>query len=183
MGPNDPRGEDVSPKPASDIDWQRLWFATRQSAWSSLAIIPSEPGVDVVQIAESLVATGRLHGERAVSLLDATGVHLEGVHQVTDALSTMTARGEWVIVPVGPIAENPSAVPIVQATSAALLVVRLGESLLASARTAIETVGRERFLGSIVLDGRNAPGTPIHLALPALSALAALAGLLTRSIT
>jgi hypothetical protein len=181
MGPNDPRGEDVSTKPASDIDWQRLWSATRQRAWSSLAIIPNEPGVDVLQIAESLVATGRLHGERPVSVLNATGVHLEGVHQITDALSAMTGRGDWVIVPVDPIAENPSAVPIVQATSAALLVVRLGESLLASARTAIETVGRDRFLGSIVLDGRKTEGgAPLHLALPA---LAAIAGLLIRSIS
>lgn len=163
--------------PAPDVDWQRLWFAARQRAWSSLAIIPNEPGVDAHWIAESLVATGRVHGERPVSLLNAVGAQLDGVHQLIDALGTMTARGEWVIVPVDPIAQNPSAVPIVQATSAALLVVRLGESLLASARTAIETVGRERFLGSVVLDGRKTGrGAALHLALPA---LAIVAGLLT----
>jgi hypothetical protein len=67
----------------------------------------------------------------------------------------MTGRGDWVIVPVDAIDVNPSSVPIAQATSASLLVVRLGQSMLTSARNAIEVVGRERLLGSIVLDGRG----------------------------
>ena len=74
------------------------------------------------------------------------------------------------IVPVDPIAENPSSVPIVQATSAALLVVRLGDSLLASARSAIEVVGRAKFLGSIVVGSQGGKGSPsLHLTLPALA--------------
>jgi hypothetical protein len=63
----------------------------------------------------------------------------------------MTSRGECVVVPVDPISENPSAIPVLQATSAGLLVVRLGESHLGSARNIIEIAGRERLLGSIVL--------------------------------
>jgi hypothetical protein len=160
----------VSTKPAPDHgDWERLWFATRQKAWSSLAIIPSDPGVDAGSIAESLVATGRVHGERTVSLLNARGVQLGGVHRLVDTLGAMTARGEWVIVPVDPIADNPNAVPIVQAASAALLVLRLGESRLNAARAAIEVVGRDRFLGSIVLGGRKGANS-FDLALPALIA-------------
>jgi hypothetical protein len=160
----------VSTKPGPDhSDWERLWFATRQKAWSSLAIIPSDRTVDAESIAKSLVATGRIHGERPVSLLNGRGVQLGGVHRLADTLGAMTARGEWVIVPVDPIADNPNAVPIVQAASAALLVVRLGESRLASSRTAIETIGRDRFLGSIVLGGREGSSS-LHFALPALIA-------------
>ena len=76
-------------------------------------------------------------------------------HGLIDELGVMTGRGDWVIVPVDAIEVNPSSVPIAQATSASLLVVRLGESMLASARNAIEVVGRERLLGSIVLGGRG----------------------------
>jgi hypothetical protein len=147
----------VSGKPAPDTDWQRLWFTTRQHGWNSLAIIPSEAAVDVGRVAESLVNTGRLCAERPVTLLNARGANMANVHDLVDSLGAMTGRGEWVIVPVDPIEDSPSAVPIVLATSAALLVVRLGESLLTSARVAIEAVGRERFLGSIVLED-NAPG-------------------------
>jgi hypothetical protein len=147
----------VSGKASSAVDWQRLWVATRQKAWTSLAIIPSDRGVDIRQVAESLVAAGRMHGEKPVSLLKATGAQLNDVRQLVDKLNVMTGRGEWVIVAVDPIAENPSVVPLVRAASAALLVVRLGESLLASAHTAIDTVGRARFLGSVVLGRRSAP--------------------------
>jgi hypothetical protein len=44
---------------------------------------------------------------------------------------------------------------VVRATSCALLVVRLGESLVTSARDVIEVVGRDRLIGSIVLNRRK----------------------------
>jgi hypothetical protein len=143
------------------VDWERLWVATRQSDWTSLALIPSDGGVDIKQVAESLAAAGRQHGEKPVTLLNAAGAQLIDVRQLVDKLNAMTARGECVIIGVDPIADNPSVVPLVRASSAALLVVRLGESLMASAETAIETVGRPRFLGSVVLDSRRAVGGKI----------------------
>jgi hypothetical protein len=157
MGPHHARGADVSKKSSATVDWERLWVATRQDDWTSLAVIPSDTGVDIKQVAESMVAAGRLHGEKPVSLLNAIGAQLTDVRQLVDKLNATTARGEWVIVAVDPIADNPSVVPLVRAASAALLVVRLGESLLASAQDAIDTVGRSRFLGSVVLDRRRAP--------------------------
>lgn len=144
----------------TDNDWQRIWFSTRQQNWSSLAIIPSDPGVDVLRVAQALVAIGRLHGERPVNLLNATNVHLENVHHSIESIAGMTSRGEWVIVPVDPVVENPSSVAVVRATSAAVLVVRLGESLLGSSRTAIDIIGRERFLGTVVLDSAGSGHAP-----------------------
>jgi len=157
MGPHHARGADVSKKSSTTVDWERLWVATRQDNWTSLAVIPSDTGVDIKQVAESMVAAGRQHGEKPVSLLNATGAELNDVRQLVDKLNAITARGEWVIVAVDPIADNPSVVPLVRAASAALLVVSLGESLLASAQAAIDTVGRSRFLGSVVLDRRRNP--------------------------
>ena len=143
----------MSAKTLPDMDWQRIWFATRQQAWTSLAVIPSDHGVDVGRVAESLVAAGRLLDDKPVTLLNGRGAELSGVRQLVDSLAVMTGRGEWVVVAVDPIGLNPTTVPLVRATSAALLVVQLGESLLASSRATIEAVGRERFLGSIVLSG------------------------------
>jgi hypothetical protein len=140
-----------------NMEWQRLWFATREHAWNSLAIIPSDSSVNARLVAESLVETGRVHGERPVSLLNGVGVQLAGVQQIVDAMGSMTGNGDWIIVPVDPISENPSAVPIVRAASAALLAVRLGTSYLGTARAAIDVIGRDRFLGSVVLgkEGRH----------------------------
>jgi hypothetical protein len=133
-------------------EWESLWFSTRQTPWESLALVPNDVAVNVDRIAESLVATGRLHGERPISLMNGCGVHLSEVQTFIDTLAKMSARGEWVIVTVDPIHQNPSAVPIARAASHALLIVRLGESLLPSARSAIKAIGRERLIGSIALD-------------------------------
>jgi hypothetical protein len=148
-----------------DFEWQRLWFATRAKAWSSLAIIPSDPGVDAHRVAEALVKTGRVHGERAVELLNAQGAQLASVHHLVDKLGQMTARGEWVVVPVDSITENPNAIPMVRAASAALLVVRLGESLLDASRAAIDVVGRDHFIGSVVLGPERDGGDLLRISI------------------
>jgi hypothetical protein len=141
----------VSTDRAPDIEWQRIWLSMRQRGWSSLAIIGSEAGLDVHSVSEMLVATGQVHGEKPVSTLNAQGIRLSDVHQLVDAMQDKTTAGEWIIVPVDPIAENPNAIPVLQAASAVVLVVQLGESLLDSARKVIEVAGRDRVLGSIVL--------------------------------
>ena len=135
-----------------DNEWQRIWFSIRQQGWSSLTLVPTHAGIDGRKVAEAFAATGRVQGERPVSVINGEGIHLEGVQHVIEAIEAAVSRGEWVIVPVDAIAENPAAIAIVQAASASLLLVRLGESLLTSAQNAIDAVGRERFLGSLVLD-------------------------------
>ena len=136
----------------ANSEWQRIWVMLREHEWTSLAIVPSHAGIDVVSIAESLTRTGRLHGERPVTTVNAVGVQLSNVNHLIESANGLGAHGQLVLVPVDPIEANPSAIAIVRAASAALLVVRVGESLLASAQATIDTVGRERFLGTILVD-------------------------------
>ena len=145
------RNQDVSGAAGSDADWQRLWFATIRKPWTSLAIVPADSGIRVDQMAEALVAVGRQHGARPVRLLSAVGASPGDVQKLIESISTMTSRGDCVVIPVDPIAQNPTAAPIVAATSGALLVVRVGASRLSSARSAVDAIGSERVLGSIVL--------------------------------
>jgi hypothetical protein len=145
----------VTVQQSLDNEWQRIWFAIRQHTWSTLALVPSHSGIDVVKIAQALVATGRLQGERPVGMVDATGVQLGNVQQTIASMTSAGERGEHAVVPVDAIHDNPSTIAIVQAASIALLVVRLGESPLASAQTTLDVVGRSRFIGSIVVDGAS----------------------------
>jgi hypothetical protein len=138
--------------PMPGADWQRIWLAARRREWNSLAIVPSHPGIDVKRVAERLAATGRVHGERPVSVVDSVGVELSNVGQVIDSVEALSDRGECVLVPVDPVAENPATLAIIRAMSATLLVVRLGESQLATVQHVIDTIGRERVLGSLVLE-------------------------------
>jgi hypothetical protein len=136
----------------ADNEWQRIWFSIRHQRWSSLALVPSHPAIDVYHVAEMLAATARRQGERPVSIISGIGVQLENVEKVIESVVGATSRGDWVIVPVDAIADNPSAIALVQSATAALMVLNLGESLLSSAQAALDAVGRDRFLGSIVLD-------------------------------
>jgi hypothetical protein len=139
----------------ADNEWQRVWFAIKRHGWTSLALVPSHSGVDVLRIAETLGATARRQGERPVHVVNGTGIHLENVQKVIDAVGSGTARGDWVIVPVDAVTDNPSAIALVQASSSALLVIQLGESLLADSESTLDAIGRERFIGSVVLDGSD----------------------------
>ena len=138
--------------PDLDNEWQRVWFSIRHQGWSSLALVPSHAGIDMNKVAELLAATARRQGERPVHVVSGVGASLESMETILSSVRTATDRGDWVLVPVDAIGDSPIAVPIVRATSAALMVLNLGESLLASVQLALTSVGRERFLGSIILD-------------------------------
>jgi hypothetical protein len=140
-----------------DNEWQRIWLSIRNHSWSSLALVPPDSSLDVTMVAETLAVIGRLESDHGVTVINAAGVQLSSVQQVVDSITAAVARGERVIVPVDSFADNPSSIAIAQATSAALLVLRLGESGFRVARQALDAVGRERFLGSVVLDGGLKP--------------------------
>jgi hypothetical protein len=132
-------------------DWQRIWLAAGEKQWGSLVLIPNDASVDVVRCAEALAATGQVHAERPVKVVNATGIQLGSVQETVDNIVEMTRRGERVIVAVDPLADNPAVIAIVRGSPAALLIVRLEESLMASARSTVDMVGRDRLIGSIVL--------------------------------
>jgi hypothetical protein len=152
MGAHDPGGQTVKKSRVPDNDWQRIWFTARQRDWSSLALVPSDASVDVVRVADILMTTGQMHGERPVGVVNATGLQLPGVQKTIDSIAAITRREERAIVPVDPIDDNAAAIAILRACSAAVLVVRLKESLLSTALAATELIGRDHLLGGVVLE-------------------------------
>jgi hypothetical protein len=137
--------------PTADSSWQRLWFSTLRTTWHSIAIVPLESGIDAHKVAEGLVAISREHGAKALRLVNGVGAQPSQVSQIVDVLTETAEQSESMVVPVDPLQENPSAIPIMRAASGILLVVRLGQSQLAVARRAVETVGADRIMGTIVV--------------------------------
>ncbi len=157
MGTNSTRSTVVTTTPTLESEWQRIWFGLRQRDWTSVAIVPSHAGVDVAKVADTLAEMGRLEGEHPVTVIPALGVQLAEMSRITDAVGEATARGQLVLVPVDPVADNPSTIGILRATSAAMLVVRLGESDLSVTRSVVDAIGRDRLLGSVVLETSDPP--------------------------
>jgi hypothetical protein len=138
-------------------EWQRVWFALRQQPWTSLALVSTHEDIDILAVAEALAATGRQVGERPVTVKDATGVELSAIQTVIEDINVAKDRDEWALVPVDPIPRNAAAIAVVRATSAAVLVIRLGESLMSDAQSTLEDVGRDRFVGTIIVDASLNP--------------------------
>lgn len=134
-----------------DDDWQRIWLSARDKDWSSLVLVPNDSTVDIVSFAETLARTGRVHADWQIRVINGKGVQLGDVQQLIDTITATTARGERAIVPVDPVSDNPAAIAILRGTSAALLILSLGESFLNAAQETIETIGRDRIIGSVVV--------------------------------
>jgi hypothetical protein len=134
-----------------DSVWQRLWFATLESPWTSLAIVPSDPGIDTTVIAESFAAAGRCHGARSVQIVNGVGAAVSNVEALGASVAAGAARGDLVVVPVDAIDENSAAIPLIRICSAVLLAVRIGDSRVASAKAVVEIAGAVRVVGSVVI--------------------------------
>jgi hypothetical protein len=137
---------------ASDPNMQRLWFSMLRFSWSSLAIVPTDAEYETSQLMEALVEVGRQHGAKPIRQVSGVGAALGDVQALTRSIREITDFGAYAVVSLDPIAQNPAALHIARATSGVLLAVRIGESLVASARSTVDAVGRDRIIGSIVLD-------------------------------
>jgi hypothetical protein len=76
-------------------------------------------------------------------------------HQL-EVVQSEAASGERLFIALGSVTENPTAVPLACIADRVLLCVALGTTTKKAALRTIEAIGRERFLGTIVVDPREA---------------------------
>jgi len=126
--------------------WQTLWFEIRRHAWHSLALVPVEDGTVSLRAATLLHEVGRVFEGPLLAVLDATHLTLGAAHELLAAVEGGT--GSRLVAVDSPL-DRPSALPIVAAADAALLVLTLGESTVPEAEKVIEEVGPKRFIGAI----------------------------------
>src|ERR1043165_6875921 len=108
-------------------DWQRLWLATQERAWRSLALVPAGAGAPLditVHIAMALARTGMQHMGTQIHVADATELGLEDTAVLT-AQVRESARSGLVIVALAPVSMNPVTVPLAQSSDCAVLCVLL----------------------------------------------------------
>lgn len=130
--------------------WERLWVAGMRVPWTSLALVPAVPGVPVQGVAEALVNVGGEYCGRPVELIDARGVTMSQVRELSERVGAARERHALVIMLDSPLVSQSTQV-VAHAASAALLVVPVGPTLLGEARRTIEAVGRSRFIGAVTL--------------------------------
>ncbi len=133
-------------------EWQRIWLRAQGRDWVSLAVIGSSPRSPdaVMRVAGMLARVSEELGHPLV-VLDGRDVEMRTMASIQARMRSLAARGTRAITVLRLPAENPVTVPVAQAADASLLCVFLDESVMGGVERAVEQVGRERFLGTVVL--------------------------------
>jgi hypothetical protein len=154
-------GSTVEPLLTSD-DAQRLWLEIQRRQWSSLVLVPADPGASAASIAASLTKASAALGDPELRVLNAEGMGTEAIRGViadlklmadlsTRAVSATTGNPWRVVVTIESVLSNPLGIMLAQAADLALLCVRKRKTKLASVQRTVELIGRDLFIGSVVL--------------------------------
>jgi hypothetical protein len=151
--PNSPSGvADASVPVDVDPAWERLWLQALRTEWRSLAIVPLDATIDADRVAQALTAVANRAGTTNLRWIDARQTTLSGVPGLLDQIRRSAQGASRAVVALAPIADNPAAISIARAATRSLLVVRMGESRIAAARTTLDAIGRERVIGSLLVE-------------------------------
>ena len=136
-----------SPRP--DREWQRLWFSLRAYEWRSLAILGIEGASQAEQAAQRLIAVAFEDEKTPVAEINALGMSYQ---EAIGVASTLQLAGQpLTLVTCDAPDVNPAMIPIVQAVTGIVVVVRLGETRLDAVKRTLDVVGRDKILATVTV--------------------------------
>lgn len=140
------------------ISVQQLWFQVHQREWSSLVLVPADPGGSAAGVATNLARVGAMLGDAAPRVLNAERMDPA---MIADLIADLSSQGpsatsggsgqRRTVISIDSVLANPMGIGIAQAADAVLLCVRTRRTKLAQARRTVELIGSERFIGSVLL--------------------------------
>jgi len=153
-----------------DLDIQHIWNELSwKKPWRTLALVPTSPTRDVVELACSmgqLAAYDNKHAVIVINTLEQKSfdspyfdvVNLRDLSipkedivydYLPHLFEQMAHEGKRVIVVLDELVKHPYFVPIVRMLDASILCIHLGESLFARSKKIIDMIGQEKILGCI----------------------------------
>jgi hypothetical protein len=135
--------------PTADV-YARAWFGLAHHPWTSVALVPANPGIALLTIANAIAAVGNSYAD-PVAVLTAQHVTPASARSLLVELARRNASGDRSIVATAWPLRDAGVIPIARAVDACVLIVRLGETTLREARETIACIGSERFLGSVTV--------------------------------
>lgn len=144
------RAPDV-PELADDVRLQLLWLALQQRTWRSLAVMAASAGIETLPVADTLAKLAWAYTGQPTCVFDMRDLNLRLLeHQIRD-MAAQLQGGERVFVALRSMNENPTAVPLAMAADAVVLCVALGRTDIRAAQRTLSAIGRERFLGTLIV--------------------------------
>ena len=132
------------------IEYQRLWLYMASHRWRTLAIVPAEEGLSTYEVASVIMGVGAHHGA-TIGVFDFRDVRLHRVLAVVADACEHVVPGERLIFATRSIKENLATIPLARAADGVLLCVSLGSTRISLVEETIQEIGKEHFLGSVLV--------------------------------
>jgi hypothetical protein len=143
--------EPVADLRASGVE--ELWYLLLSRRWSCLALVCPERTPRTLRLARDLAAFGAQHRRRPIEVIDAQELDMQRASAIAGRIEAdgdlPHLDGSRFIVAVDSPIANPSAIEVLTATDAVVLLVQKGVTTIPQARKIIELVGRQRLVGAV----------------------------------
>jgi hypothetical protein len=136
-------------------DWQRMWLRIQTLEWQTLALVPGDDETSTLEVGNLIARLARDHNE-PVHVADMRALRPKHVDAFLEAARWEARQGTRIVFVTRSAATNIATVPLARGAHRAILCVSLGSTSLSSIRDTIEQIGREHFLGSLIV--RSAAG-------------------------
>jgi hypothetical protein len=147
--------------PSTDIDgswdradWQHMWLQTQSTEWRTLALVPGDDQTSTFGVANLIVRLALDHGE-SIHVADVRALRLKHVEAFLEGIRWEASKGTRVIFATLSASSSLVTVPVAQAADCAILCVSMRSTSLSATRSTVEQVGRNHFLGSLLVRGSS----------------------------
>lgn len=137
---------------ADDARWQHLWLAIQRRPWRSVAVLAAGPGVDTLELSNAVSKLAWRYSGEPSTVFDLRAVTLRLVDYQLREIAERVGAGERAVLALTSIAENPASVPLARGADCVIVCAAPGKTPLKSIQAAIQQVGRERVIGSLLVD-------------------------------
>ena len=134
-----------------DLAMQSLWLAIRRRAWRSLAVVAGSPHAPTIEVASTLAKLCWAYRGQPTYVVDRRDLSLRLIEYQLREVASQLEQQQLTIIALRSIAENPTVVPVAASADAVVLCVRLGQTKIAAAERTVNEIGRDKFIGTIVL--------------------------------
>jgi len=140
-------------------DWQRMWLRTQGRDWRTLALVPGDDQTSTFEVANLMVGLALDQGE-SIHVADLRELKLKHVDAFLQGIRWDATQGDRIIFATRAASTNVATVPLARAADCAILCMSLGKSSLGAARETIEQIGREHFVGSLLVRASSGSDSP-----------------------
>ena len=140
-----------------DIELQNLWLALHKKSWCVLAVVAAAPNGSALDVANALADAALQYEGAKPTVIDLRDVKLRFVEGEKARLAEHRAKNEQIIVALASPDRSPAGLALARAADAAVVVVRLGETIMKNATRAADEIGRDKVVGAVIAKRKAEP--------------------------